>query len=411
MGNSITASQTGLAGSSNRGREQSAGRSNHGAELALKAFMSMSRAVAIVGPDGKLLLPNFMFEELFGKSELLDIIGPDASRNGGKSDRQIDLADGRSFWVETIPMDDGWLVSAYNMTERLAKARMDTLTKLGNRLMFHEQLTELLANSEAVAEGAAVLSLDLARFKAINDSLGRHVGQGLLCLVADRIRAALDEGDLAARLGGDKFAIIQTGQPQPQSAAALASRLVDLIGRPYVLDGQLINTAASVGIALFPDGASGSEQILKHADIALHRARHDGQNSYRFFEKAMDEMMQARQNLEIDLRRALVLGEFALVYQPQLNLLSKAITGFEALLRWRSPSRGAVSPLEFIPVAEETGIINQIGEWVLRNACRVARPAHGRRQCFGGSVREPQPGNDHPFCARRKRPRPAAPGA
>ncbi len=342
------------------------------AEMALNAFMSMDRAVAIVGPDGKLLLPNLVFQKLFGDTDLIDRIGPDAKAGSGKSDRQITLPDGRAFWVETIPMDDGWLVSAYHMTERSAKARTDTLTKLGNRLLFHEQLSELLANPDCAAEAAGVLVIDISRFKAINVSLGRNVGDGLLRMVAERIRSALVHGDIVARLQGDKFGIIQTAQPQPQAAAALAGRLVDLIGRPYLVEGQLIDIAANIGIVLLPAGASDCEQLLKNADLALHRAKSDGSGTYRFFERAMDEKMQYRRNLEIDLRRALALGEFALVYQPQFNLRENLVTGFEALLRWHSPTRGTVSPLEFIPVAEDTGIISSIGEWVIRTACREA---------------------------------------
>jgi diguanylate cyclase (GGDEF)-like protein len=350
-------------------RGRPAGRSDRAAALALTAFTSMSRAVAIVGPDGKLLLPNLMFDKLFGASDLLDLINPEASRNDGKSDRQVDLPGGRSFWVETIPMEGGWLVSAYDMTERLAKARIDTLTKLGNRLMFHEQLTRLLADPQAAPEAMAVLTIDLHRFKSINESLGRHTGDGLLAMVGKRIRIAAGRDDIVARLGADKFAVIQTGQPQPQSSATLALRLIDQIGRSYLLDGQLINTAASIGIVLCPSGGSDCEQVLKNADLALHRAKSDGQRNYRFFAAAMEENMQARRNLEIDLRRALTLGEFMLVYQPQFNLRSRTVTGFEALLRWRSPARGMVSPLDFIPVAEETGIIIPIGEWVIRTAC------------------------------------------
>jgi diguanylate cyclase (GGDEF)-like protein len=340
--------------------------------LAFKAFMSMNRAVAIVGPDGKLLQPNLIFEKLFGGTEFLDRINHDAGANNGKSDCQVTLSDGRVFWVETIPMDGGWLVSAYDMSERSAKERTDTLTKLGNRLMFHERLTELLANPDRAAQGAAVLVIDLCRFKAINESLGRHIGSGLLRSVAERVRSALGSGDIAARLGGDKFGILQVGQPQPQSAATLASRLVELIGCSYVVEGHLIDIAASVGIVLLSSDATGPEQLLNNADVALHRAKSDGHGAYRFFERAMDEKMQCRKNLEVDLRRALTLGEFSLVYQPQLNLRLNRITGFEALLRWQSPTRGAVSPLEFIPVAEDIGIITPIGEWVLRTACLEA---------------------------------------
>jgi diguanylate cyclase (GGDEF)-like protein len=360
------------ASSKHRSSQDAAARSDRAAGLALKAFMSMNRAVAIFGPDGQLLLPNLIFDKLFSGTELLDCINRDAGANNGKSDRQITLADGRAFWVESIPMDGGWLVSAYNMTERSAKARTDTLTKLGNRLMFHEQLTALLADPNGAIERAAILMIDLARFKAINESLGRNIGDGLLVLVADRIRSALGRDDIAARLEGDKFGIIQVDQAQPQSAAALADRLLDLIRHPYLVEGQLIDIAASAGIALFTAGATDGLQHIRNAEIALVRAKSDGHGTYRFFETAMDARMQERRNLEIDLRRALALGEFALVYQPQFNLRQNKITGFEALLRWQSPTRGMVSPLEFIPVAEDIGIINSIGEWVLRTACLEA---------------------------------------
>lgn len=370
---SAKSSSTAPAGSTGaRHGNDPAGQTDRAAELALRAFMSMDRAVAIVGPDGKLLQPNIVFARLFGDNELIDRINREAGAHNGKTDRQITLSDGRAFWVETIPMDDGWLVSAYDMTERSAKARTDTLTKLGNRLSFHEQAAEFLAKPDRAAETAAVLAIDLDRFKAINESLGREIGGTLLRLVAERIRSVLERDDIVARLGGDKFAIVQTGQPQPQSAADLAGRLIDAIGRPYMVEGQLIDTAAHVGIALLPAGPTDCEQLLKNADLALHRARSDGRGTYHFFEQAMDEKMQERRNLEIDLRRALALGEFALVYQPQVNLRLNTITGFEALLRWQSPTRGAVSPLEFIPVAEDTGIITSIGEWVLRTACREA---------------------------------------
>ena len=370
---SATASSIVLDGpSTHRSSQDSAARPDRAAGLALKAFMSMNRAVAIFGPDGKLLLPNLTFDKMFGDTDLLDRINRDAIANNGKTDHQITLADGRAFWVETIPMDGGWLVSAYNMSERSAKARTDTLTKLGNRLMFHEQLAELLADPDRAVERAAVLMIDLDRFKAINESLGRNIADGLLALVAERIKSALGRGDIAARLEGDKFAIVQTDQPQPQAAAALADRLLGLIGRPCSVEGQLIDIAASAGIALVPAGAADCQLLLRNADLALHRAKSDGRGTYRFFEPAMDARMQHRRSLETDLRRALAQREFALVYQPQFNLRLNRVTGFEALLRWHSPSRGTVSPLEFIPVAEDTGIINSIGEWVLRTACQEA---------------------------------------
>jgi diguanylate cyclase (GGDEF)-like protein len=342
------------------------------AELALKAFMSMRRAVAIIGHDGQLLQPNLAFERLFGGTDLLARVNSEAIANDGKSDREITLEDGRAFWVETIPMEGGWLVSAYEMAERSAKEGTDTLTRLGNRLMFHGELRKLLAGPDRAAEGTAVLAIDLGRFKAINESLGRHIGNGLLVSVAERIRSALGSGDVVARLGGDKFGIIQAGQPQPQSAAALASRLVDLIGRSHLIEGHLIDIAACVGIVLLPTEATGYEQLLKNADLALHRAKSDGQGTYRFFESAMDAQMQYRRHLESDLRRAMALSEFSLVYQPQINLRLDRVMGFEALLRWQSPTRGAVAPVDFIPIAEDIGIIGSIGDWVVRTACLEA---------------------------------------
>ena len=191
MAISVTASPIAPTGSSEHRRgNDSASRSDRAAQLALSAFMSMNRAVAIMGPDGKLLMPNLVFDKLFGDAELFDRINRDAGANNGKCDRQITLSDGRAFWVETIPMDGGWLVSAYSMTERSAKARTDTVTKLGSRLMFHEQLTDLLANPDRVGEGAAVLMIDLSRFKAINELLGRNIGDGLLIGVGSRRRSA-----------------------------------------------------------------------------------------------------------------------------------------------------------------------------------------------------------------------------
>jgi diguanylate cyclase (GGDEF)-like protein len=357
-----------------RRRNDSVAPSHRAAELALKAFMSMNRAVAIVGPDGTLLQPNIVFERLFGGTDIIDRINRDAAANDGKTDRQIRLPDGREFWVETIPMDGGWLVSAYDMTERSKKARTDTLTKFGNRLMFQEQLTELLANPDRAADDAtAILKIDLSCFAAIKESLGRDIGNGLLGCVAERIRSALDGGDVVARLGGDKFGIIQAGQPQPRSAAVLADKLVDLIGQSYLVDGHLIDIAANVGIVLHhPASATNCEELLKNAAQALNLAKSDGYGTFRFFEKAMDDKIQYRRNLEIDLRRALALGEFSLVYQPQVDLRLNSVTGFEALLRWQSPTRGAMPPAEFIPIAEDIGIINSIGEWVLRTGCLEA---------------------------------------
>ncbi|WP_415914788.1 putative bifunctional diguanylate cyclase/phosphodiesterase [Rhodopseudomonas palustris] len=348
------------------------------ATLALSVFMQMGQAAALIGDDGRLLLSNSVFDDLFGAEGAAGILDPfssEATRKGSKIDRQVSFPDGRTFGIEILPVQEGRLITAGDITDHLAErareaeaARTDRLTGLGNRLMFRERLSKILGEAD-LAGGAAMLVVDLGRFKALNESLGHKIGDALLGLVAKRIRSAVGAGDVVARLEADKFGIIQTGRPQAQSADALAIRLVDLIGRSYLLDGQLINVAASIGVVLLSDGVDDADNVMKNADLALHRAKKDGHGSYHFFESAMDERMQARRKLEIDLRRALALREFALVYQPQVNLKSNTVTGFEALLRWQCPKRGAVSPLDFIPLAEETGVITPIGEWVLRTAC------------------------------------------
>ncbi|HYN37982.1 MAG TPA: EAL domain-containing protein, partial [Rhodospirillales bacterium] len=351
------------------------------ASLTLAAFMKVSYAVAIVAHDGRVLLGNPIFRKLFDgdhAAALLDRIDSDAPSDDPDGERNILFPNGRTFRIKKVALEQGWFVSAADITDRLSRiereaemARTDHLTKLGNRLLFRERLTALLQRPDFAADQAAILTIDLHRFKAINDSLGRNIGDALLCLVSRRIRSAIQDSDTLARLDGDEFGIIQIAQPQPAAAAALATRLVDLLGRPYLLDGQLINIAACVGIAL-PTIDSDCDLMLKNADLALHRAKDDGHGSYRFFEPMMDERMQARRALEIDLRRALALREFALVYQPQFDLRSRRVAGFEALLRWQCPTRGAVTPNEFIPLAEETGVIIPVGEWVIRTACREA---------------------------------------
>jgi diguanylate cyclase (GGDEF)-like protein len=237
--------------------------------------------------------------------ELLELIGAAADRTDRTGLREITCRDGRSFGIEAVALAQGLLVTAEDISERVAKqvraaelARTDPLTLLGNRLMFCERLTALLANLDEPTKAAAVLTVDLDRFKIINDSLGATVGDALLRVVADRLRSAIRPGDIAARLGGDEFAVVQLGQPQPESAATLASRLVDLLGRSYIVEGHLIHIGASVGIALMPSDGRGCDEILKNAELALNRAKREGKCTYRFFETTMDEQMQARRSLE-----------------------------------------------------------------------------------------------------------------
>ena len=352
------------------------------ADLALDTFLEMGRAAAIVGANGELRLVNDAFTELFGGVEDLTArlakINADVAASGGRLIHEVMLPDGRTVGLEVTLLEQGCLITGFDISRRQQRrareaqlARTDDLTQLGNRLLFQEQLAERLAEP-GHAYPPALLTIDLGRFKALNETLGRKTGDALLRLVAKRICSALADDDVVARLEGDKFAVLQLGQPQPQAAAALAARLIDLLGRAYLVDGQLINISACAGIVVVTPDMIDVEQVMSSADLALSRAKSDGQGSYRFFETAMDEKMRSCRKLEIDLRRALSLREFSLVYQPQVNLRSSAVSGFEALLRWQCPTRGAVSPLDFIPLAEQTGVITSIGEWVLRTACREA---------------------------------------
>ena len=271
------------------------------------------------------------------------------------------------------------LVAVMDVTEkRRIEARItymahhDALTGLPNRILFHERLDEALARVEQDKSRFAVLFLDLDRFKTVNDTLGHPIGDLLLKAAAERLRSCLRDADMVARFGGDEFGILQMGFSHGGEVSALADRIVALMGEPYEIDGQLIVTGASAGIALAPDHGTSSDLLLKNADLALYQAKEDGRRSYRFFEPKMYFRIQTRRGLELDLRHALSANEFEVHYQPLVGLEGWPVSGFEALLRWRHPVRGMVPPVEFIPVAEEIGLITELGEWVLRQACAEA---------------------------------------
>jgi diguanylate cyclase (GGDEF)-like protein len=224
----------------------------------------------------------------------------------------------------------------------------------------------------------AVLSLDLDRFKDINDSLGHAGGDEILKIVGQRLRDCITGSDVVARVSGDEFAILQIGAEQPIAATALATRVLEAIGTRFMCHGQPVELAASIGIAVSPADGRSTDELIKSADLARHLAKEGGQGTYRFFEPATDAHMQARRRLQLDLHKALANGEFELHYQPIVNLERYEVSGVEALLRWNHPERGRVSPAEFVPLAEENGHIVAIGEWALRQACSDAAgwPAH-----------------------------------
>ncbi|MBH5398044.1 EAL domain-containing protein [Bradyrhizobium sp. CNPSo 4010] len=295
----------------------------------------------------------------------------------------VETADGRSIHILNEPLaDGGWVATHEDITERRRieerithLAHYDALTDLPNRAMFHEHLRQELAAARD-GEQIAVHYIDIDEFKGVNDALGHLVGDELLKSIATNLRRCAGPGDFVARLGGDEFAIVQGAVTSLDQVNELVGRIFETIRTPFDCMGHHLTSDASIGIALAPEHGTALDQILKNADMAMYAAKSAGRRTYRFFEPDMDAKVRERRQLEGDLRHAIAQGGreggLEVYYQPCLGLKDDRITGCEALVRWRHPERGWVSPADFIPIAEDTGLINEIGEWVLATACRDA---------------------------------------
>lgn len=387
-------------------------------ESQLRASESRLRSISDTSPDaiatadshGKIISWNPAAAELFGfkphevlGKEIFSLLGEaDATRHSdviqGYFNGQVGSLDGGVQEVAAIRKSgenfaaeislSGWemegerfaiafmrdISGRRDQEERIRfLAHHDPLTSLPNRTLFNDRLEQAVAIGRRTGLRVAVMLIDLDNFKTVNDTLGHGVGDGLLTEVAKRLSDQARETDTIARLGGDEFAVVLPQIQSPENLSVIAERIITSIGEPMVLDGHEVQVGASIGIAIFPDDAEDIESMIAHADMAMYSAKEDGRNTYRLFVAQMDAEVKDRKKMLDDMRDALNENGFHLVFQPQVDIVSSSVAGSEALLRWRHPVRGDVSPGQFIPVAEQGGIIVGLGDWVIEAACRQVK--------------------------------------
>ncbi len=338
----------------------------------------------LIGKPASVLMPEGEIDRV--RAWLNENMKPDGTFRGLEN-RMIDKS-GRLRWqrVSGVPLYDadgnriGHRGTAQDVTdlkeseERIIKlATRDSLTELPNRLLFQDRLEQSIQNAKRENTSVAVLFIDLDRFKNVNDSLGHETGDSLLKEVAARMSQCIRSSDTVARLGGDEFVICLAHLSNPADATKVARKITEAMARPFEIEEQQINTSSSIGISLYPADAHDASTLLRNADTAMYHAKERGRNNYQFFSADMNERAMIRHAVEVALRKAIEREEFALVYQPQTRVSDSAVIGAEALLRWRHPERGLVTPIEFIRVAEDSGLIEPIGQWVIKAACTQLR--------------------------------------